>query len=67
MDFKTEEKIQQLKDLLKKVDPNNQEQAKRYVSEGVLDLKFIDNPSTEVVSLRIGHIKNMITNKGEER
>lgn len=57
MTFNVEEKEQRIKELLKKVKPYNEKAAKRYVSEGLLDLNFIKNPNTEIVSLRLGHIK----------
>ena len=57
MTFNVEEKEQKLKELLKKVKPYNEKAARRYVSEGLLDLNFIKNPNIEIVSLRLGHIK----------
>lgn len=64
--FNIEEKEQRLKDLLKEVKPYNERMAKRYVSEGLLDLNFIKNPNTDIVSLRLGHIlrsRNYIKNE----
>lgn len=64
-DFEIAEKIEELENLLKNVEPYNKEEAKTLVSEGILDLKFIENPNTHIVSLRLGHIK--YSDKEEER
>lgn len=65
IDFEISEEIEKLEELLKEVTPYNKEEAKRLVSEGILDLKFIENSNTDIVSLRLGHIKS--NRKGEER
>ena len=52
---------EELRDLLKKVKPWNYAQAEQMVSETILDLGVIENPSTDVLSLRLGHIYGSIT------
>lgn len=54
------EKINELNDLLKDVADYNMEQAKLLVSEAKLDIKFIKNPDTNILSLRLANIKNNI-------
>lgn len=64
INFKISEEIEKLEKLLKKVKPYNKERAKMLTSEGILDLKYIENPNTNIVSLRLGYIKS---NNKEER
>lgn len=64
--FNIEERETRLRELIKGVKPYNEERANREVSEGLLDLNFIKNPNTDIVSLRLGHIlrsRNYIKNE----
>lgn len=65
VEFDISEKIDELENLLKEVESQNLEQAKQFVSEAILDLRFIEKPDTDILSLRLGHIK--IDRKEEER
>ena len=42
--------------LLEKVKKDNKEEAKLITSETILDLQFIEDPDTNVISLRLGNI-----------
>ena len=57
-DFDSSKKIHELEEALKNVKSYNKQKAIKLVSEGELDLRFIENPKTEIVSLRLGYIKN---------
>lgn len=66
IEFDISEKEKQLEEKLKNVKTFNKLEAEKLVSEAILDLKFIENPNTNIVSLRLGHIKYNIK-EGEER
>lgn len=55
-----EEVRQKLKANLERVREFNKEQAQYLVSEGMLDLYFIENPETNIMSLRTGRYKKQI-------
>ena len=57
-DYNKEKMIKRLNECLNNVKPYNKEMAKKYVSEAMLDLEFIYNPKTEILSLRLGRIIN---------
>lgn len=57
--------IEKMKNLKDNVESYNQEQAKKLISEAVLDSEFIENPNTEYISLRLSHIINNLQNKEE--
>lgn len=49
-------RIEELEQLLNSVEPYNEKKAKELVSEAILDLQFIANPKTDVVSIRLSHL-----------
>ncbi|MBR6033970.1 MAG: hypothetical protein IKP28_04465 [Clostridia bacterium] len=51
-----DEKIKQMEELAKKVQPYNVEQARILLSEGIMDLRYITGEEKEIVSLRLGHV-----------
>jgi len=53
-DIQVKEKIDKMKEYLKTVEEFNKAEARLLVSEGILDLKFIENPKTDITSLRLG-------------
>lgn len=57
LEFQIPQKIEELENMLEKVKTCNKEKAKKLVSEGILDLKFLENPNSDITSLRLGHIK----------
>ena len=54
--FDINEKIEEMTSLLDLVEEYNKEQASWLVSEGTLDFKFVENPETNIVSLRLNRI-----------
>lgn len=56
--------MKKLETLLNSVEEYNKEQARNLVSEAILDLNFIANPNSEMVSLRLGEIIRL--NKSEQ-
>ena len=53
IDIKSE--LKKIETALKGVQSFNIEQAKTFYSEATLDAKFIENPSTNIMSFRLGH------------
>ena len=47
-------KPKELNELLKSVKAFNKQQAIWLVSEGILDLNFVKNPKTDIMSIRLG-------------
>lgn len=62
-DFDYPSKIKQLSELLKKVAPYNVGQARKLVSEAVLDLKYVCENEERVSSLRLYYFMNSIGEK----
>lgn len=74
IDFDITDKISEVKALLETVESYNREQAQRLVSETILDFRFIENPSNQVSSLRLSHVRRTMGQlrdnnnyKGDER
>lgn len=67
VDFQYDEKEEELNQLLKLVEKYNKEEAEILVSETLLDLNFVCNPKTEILSLRLAEIKRNISYEEEER
>lgn len=67
----SDKKVVEMEELVGKVERCNKEQAEKLLSEAILDMNFIDNPNTEVCSLRLSNIIRMIKQqkniKEEER
>lgn len=57
-----EEMRRKLKEHLNNVREFNKSQAQLLVSEGMLDIYFIENPKTELMSLRTGRYRRIIEN-----
>ncbi len=55
-DLDIEKTRKNLKDLLDKVDFLNEIEAKKLVSEAILDLDYISNSDVKILSLRLGQI-----------
>lgn len=66
IDFDYSSKIKQLSELLEKVAPYNVGQARKLVSEAVLDLKYVCQSEERVLSLRLYHFMNSIGKKRDE-
>lgn len=64
---KTQQKLEKLSELLEGVKSYNQDIAKELISETILDLKFLDNPDTEIFSLRLYQLKSKMEKATEER
>lgn len=56
--FDIQKKIDELQEAISDVKIYNKEQANELVSETILDLNFIENPKTNIVSLRMGYLIN---------
>lgn len=70
IEYDTDERIDEVVNLLEKVKEYNKDIAKKMVSEIILDLNFIKNPKTGITSLRLGHFirdYENANNKEEER
>ncbi len=63
IDINVEEKIEKIIQLLEEVKSFNKEQAQMLVSETMLDLQFIQNPKTDIKSLRLAHIQTAMKNR----
>ena len=61
------EKSDALNELLKNVTEKNKAEAKKLVSEALLDVMFVNNPKSLITSLRIGHIVESIKRKNVEK
>lgn len=59
------EKINEMIELLEKVKPYNREEAKRLVSDGILDWNFVNNSKTDTFSLRLWHLMDKVENNCE--
>lgn len=67
IEINAQEKIDEMEKLLSLVEPYNKEEAERLLSEAILDLKFIENPRSNISSIRLGHLIRLKTEKGEGR
>ena len=54
-DFNIKERIEKMQECFKSVKKYNIVLAKKLLSEGILDLLYIENPKTNVKSFRISH------------
>lgn len=66
IDFDISDKIRQLDELLKKVEPYNIMKAKELISEAVLDLKYVCEDEKKVSSIRLYHFMNSQRRDKEE-
>lgn len=66
IDFDILEEITKLEDLLNSVESYNKQQAEMLVSEAILDLNYINNPSESAMSLRLSHIKRALDAEEEK-
>ena len=57
IDFNISEKVEELENLLKTVEPYNKENAEKLISETIADLHFIEHPDTKAYSFRLRDLK----------
>lgn len=60
VEFDYTKEIDKMTKLLETVELHNKEQAKLLVSEAILDLEFIANPKTDILSLRLARLKKIL-------
>lgn len=60
IEYNLSDKVVEMEKLISKVEKHNKEQAEKLISEAILDMNFIDNPNTEICSLRLSNIIRMI-------
>ena len=63
----TEAEIEKMNKLLENVKGYNQEQAKKFISEAIVDSRYITSGNEDILSFRLYHYKEEKDNKEEER
>ena len=66
IDLDINEKIEEMKKLESMVEEYNKRQARVLLSEGILDWKYIENPETDMVSLRLGRAMRRLNEEKQE-
>lgn len=58
--FDIDKRIEEMTRLSKLVEEYNKEEATFLLSEGILDLKYVKDPQTDIISLRLGRVARLL-------